>query len=155
MNIPNAKIPTAQQHKRGFAHISQVINTGSPTTTFSLKDTQRISIPSHSTYNQYGYLHQHQQHKSEMFPRNVNYTIKSDNNTLGTVLTYSDIKQSQYEEKFENFDFSSNNMSLDGSNYVEVEQKEFGVGKHRNHEGDENFDSFMETDDENHPIRMS
>lgn len=151
MDIPNENIPVVQQLKRGFPHVSLGINTNLPTTTFSIKDTQRISIPTHSAYNQYG-LYQQQQYKSEMFAKNVNHTNKSENNTLGTVLTYLHNKQSQYEDKFENFDFSAHNMSVDGSNYVEAEQKEYGVCKHRKREGNENFDSFMETDDEN---RMS
>lgn len=140
-NNSDEKHPNVQQHKKCFAHVSQVINTTLPKTT----------IPSDSTYNQCGYLHQHQQYKSEMFARNVKYTIKCDNNPPGTILTY---KQGQYEHKFENFDFSANNMNLDGLNYVEIEQNKFG-GKHQKHQGDENFDSFMETDDENNPIRMS
>lgn len=46
-------------------------------------------------------------------------------------------------------------MNVDGSNYVVDEEKEFGVCKHRKHDGDENFDSFMDTDNENHSIRMN
>lgn len=88
-----------------------------------------------------------------MFAKNVNYN--RNENALQTVLAYSHDRNSQYDEKFENFGFSANNMNASGLNYVDVERKEFGAYKHQKNECDENFDSFMETDNENHTIRMT
>lgn len=89
-----------------------------------------------------------------MFAKN-NTNYSNNENTITTVLAYSHNRHSQYDNKFENSDYSSNNMSVDGSSYVDVEQKTFGNCKHRKHDGVENFDSFMETDNENNPIRMT
>lgn len=153
-NIPNDNIP-GQQYKKGFPHVTQVINT-IPITTLSAKDGHsHVSIPSHTAYNQFGYPHQIQQYKPELFTKNVSYNSNSENATPKTVLAYSYNRHSQNVDKFENFDFSANSMNVDLTNYSDGEQKEFGVCHHQQRECDENFDSSMETDNENNPMRIT
>lgn len=107
------------------------------TVAFSVKDEARILISRHSSYNQYGYQLQH--YKPELFDENVNYS--NSENALATVLTNS---HNQYDDKIENFHFPADVMN------------EEGACKHRRHEdGDENFDSYMETNNENEQIRMT
>ncbi len=145
-----------QQLKKGFPpHTSQVFNTLLPvTTTFSVKDTQRTSLPSHSTYDQCVHPHPLQQHKPELFAKNVNYNRNSEN-TLTTVLALPHNRHRQYDDKFQDFNYSGNGMNVDVSNHADDEQKAFGICKRGKREDDENFDSFMDTDNENNPIRMT
>lgn len=141
----NENIPVVQQFRKDYPHVSQLTNTILPTTTtmLSVKDVQRPSSLSYSSYNR----NQLQQYKSsELFAKNLNY----DNSGNSLVLAYSH-RYSQLDDKFENCNFSANSMNVDGPNYFDSDQKEFRAYKHRHHELDQNFDSFMETDNENSP----
>lgn len=138
-NIANETILQQQLKQGSAAHM--LLNSNqyhfNNWTFFSVKQEQRISIPSHPTYNP----HQLRPHMTESFGKNVNYN--SSENTFATA--YSHSRHSQYDNKFENFDFSANDMNVNRSNcYVAAEQREFRVSDHRMHESDENFDSFMD-----------
>lgn len=152
-NASNDNVPAAQPFDKGFLHVSQVYNTVLPMTTYSsAKEPQRLSIPTDPTYNQ-NYSHQlHHQFKPDLFAENFNYNGKRDN-AHSTVLAYSYNKH--YDDKFENFEFSSSHLDASASNYVDDEQKDVGQSKHRKRERSENYDTFMGAENENDPIRMT
>ncbi|KAG4065954.1 hypothetical protein HA402_006672 [Bradysia odoriphaga] len=135
VNASHDNVPAGQQFDKGFLQ------------------PQRISIPSDSTYNQ-SYAHQLHQYKPELFAENINYNSKRDN-THTTVLAYSYNRQTHYDDKFENFDFSTSSLNANASNYVDDDQKDVGHSKHRKCEINENFDSYMEAENENDPNRMT
>lgn len=155
INASSDNVQTSQQQfdSRGFLHVSQVINTVVPITTYSAKDPQRISIPSDSTYNQnYAHAHPFHQFKPELFAENINYNGKREN-TQATVLAYSMNRQIHYNDKFENYDFSIS--SNQNASHFDDDQKDGGHSKHRKRERNENFDSFMETENENDPNSLT
>lgn len=123
-----------------------------PITTYPTKDSHRLPIPSDSTYNQ-NYAHPFHQFKPELFGENINYSSKREH-AHTTVLAYSYNRQSHYDDKFENFDLSSS-LNTNASDFADDDYKEGGHSKHRKRERNENFDSFMEAENENDPSRMT